>query len=127
MEIRFHYCAFDCGSNTKETHIGNERVEKLESFAHDNGALISKDALHFIADFGGAVDHVLKNVIEKAKAAYPKFDGWVVLNQEQVEELLSPDGPQHEEQVEVSSPQIWNSQSFSLRTLHQVLPLSDEK
>lgn|GEM_PF-4376623 len=66
----------------------NDAVTILEQKAHDAGALISRDALLFIAGFGGASDHVLEKVISTAKKEHPRFDGWVVLNKEQVTSLL---------------------------------------
>ena len=63
-------------------------MSTLEKKAHDQGALISQDGLSFIADFGGGADHVLETVITRAKKIYPRFDGWVVLNLEQVQDAL---------------------------------------
>lgn len=81
----------------------DKQLEELEKKAHDGGALISREGLQFIFDFGGAADPVLKNVIEKSKEKHPRFDGWVVLNKEQVVELLEGKRNNNENVVESST------------------------
>ena len=54
-------------SNTNTKMSVEEMKEQLEKMAHQNGALISHDALVFIANFGGGAFHILETVIERAK------------------------------------------------------------
>jgi len=88
-------------SDMKEENTENiEPTTDLEKKAHEEGALVSKDALEFIANFGGGADHVLEKVIRIAKKEHPRFDGWVVLSREQVMELLGEKENEQEQKKE---------------------------
>jgi len=63
--------------------------KKLEQKAHDKGALISGEGIRHIMNFGGGAEKALKDVVERGRNAYPRFDGWTVLNKSQVISLLS--------------------------------------
>lgn len=59
----------------------------LEKVAHVNGALISEEALSELALHGSGAETELRSLIEKAKIAYPRFDGWIILNMERIRTL----------------------------------------
>ncbi len=89
------YASIPSDMEEKKEQREEELMERLEKKAHAKGALISGDGLSFITDFGGGAEHVLDTVIERAKKEFPRFDGWVVLNKEQVITLLG-EGPNTE-------------------------------
>lgn len=70
-----------------------EREAILEKTAHREGVLISEDALTRIASYGDEAEAVLRSLIEKAKIAYPRFDGWIILNNERITTLLEESAP----------------------------------
>ena len=70
----------------------DEMVRALEAHAHEQYALISSDALRFIAsqhDTQEAQIGTLNRVIALAKARFPKEGDWVVINKERVLSVLS--------------------------------------
>ena len=74
----------------RSLHVHFDVLEKkFEQKAHDMGALISSEGLKLIMSFGGGAENILIDVIEKGKSRFPRFDGWVVLNKSQVEDLIS--------------------------------------
>ncbi len=67
-------------------------IKTLEQHAHTAYALISSDALRFIASQNGTYDEqveTLNRVIALAKTRYPKEGDWVVINKERVITLLA--------------------------------------
>lgn len=72
--------------------IDTDSLPALESFAHERYALISSDALRFIAGQGhdiGSQLALLERVITLAKVRYPKEGDWIVINKERVLSVLS--------------------------------------
>jgi hypothetical protein len=70
---------------------GGDTMKILESYAHEKSALVSSDALRFIASQEGDLDAqrvTLDRVIAGAKARYPKENDWVVINKERVLAIL---------------------------------------
>jgi hypothetical protein len=68
------------------------RIQELESYAHTQYALVSSDALRFIAGQSGTPEEereTLDRVIALAKTKYPKEGEWVVINKERVLAVLS--------------------------------------
>jgi hypothetical protein len=75
----------------EETEI-HDVIKVLEQHAHTAYALISSDALRFIASQNGTHEEqiaTLDHVIALAKARYPKEGDWVVINKERVLAVLS--------------------------------------
>ncbi len=67
-------------------------MNALEAHAQDARVLISSDALRFIiaqSTSDAERMEMLNNIIVTAKAAYPKEDGWVVVNKERILALLA--------------------------------------
>ncbi len=70
----------------------DDTLHVLEEYAHTKTALISSDALRYVASQGGAIEEqivTLDRVIALAKAQFPKEDEWIVINKERVISLLS--------------------------------------
>ena len=64
--------------------------DSLESYAHSLNVLCSSDALRMIEDQAASLEEqyaTLDSVIERAKGAYPREDGWLVLNRERINEV----------------------------------------
>ncbi len=66
-------------------------IAELENDAHMHNVLLSSDALRAIVDRGETVPkskEILSDVIARAKASYPREDGWIILNRERVNALF---------------------------------------
>lgn len=75
-----------------------EEVERegahLEERAHQKNVLLSSDALRFIiSQAESAEDEValLDAIVGRAKEAYPREDGWIVINRARISELFASD------------------------------------
>jgi len=78
-----------------ETHEGatEESIENtLEEAAHKHNVLLSSDALRLVIDHGETETRsleLLEELISRAKASYPREDGWIVLNRERALTLFA--------------------------------------
>lgn len=66
-------------------------IAELENDAHMHNVLLSSDALRAIVDRGETTPkskEILSDVITRAKASYPREDGWIILNRERVNALF---------------------------------------
>ena len=66
-------------------------VTKLEGYAHEHNVLLSSDALRMVVDHANTEEasmELLIDIVNRAKAAYAREDGWVVLNRERVMTLF---------------------------------------
>jgi hypothetical protein len=76
----------------EETDEDDSLAMRLENDAHAHNVLLSSDAMRAIQDHGETEDGaiaLLDTLIERAKAAYPREDGWIVLNRERVMALFA--------------------------------------
>ena len=76
---------------TMETISVTETMSTLETFAHTNYALLSSDALAYIAQLGNTEEEQIQkisDIIAKAKAQFPKEGDWIVINKERVLSVL---------------------------------------
>jgi hypothetical protein len=71
-----------------ETTDAPDALRALEMYAHEHNALISSEALRFIAGQEDA-EATLGRVIALAKARYPKEGEWIVINKERVLAVLA--------------------------------------
>ena len=73
--------------------VRTETERKIETTAHENSCLLSKEACTFIANSArGEEDEavaLVSRVVEEGKKVFPKEDGWLLLNKERVNTLLS--------------------------------------
>ena len=73
--------------------VRTETERKIETTAHENSCLLSKEACVFIANSArGEEDEavaLVSRVVEEGKKVFPKEDGWLLLNKERVSTLLS--------------------------------------
>jgi len=80
----------------------------LEDRAHAHNVLLSSDAIRLILDQAESpADELalLDAIITRAKVAYPREDGWVVINRARIAELFSyDDAPEVEEQTPEVAP-----------------------
>lgn len=77
---------------TTTVPVETDALHALEMRAHEQYALVSSDALRFIARHSSDVSaHIamLDKVIARAKAQYPKEGDWIVINKERLTSLLS--------------------------------------
>ncbi|MBX9906905.1 hypothetical protein K2X96_03340, partial [Patescibacteria group bacterium] len=83
-------------------------IAYLEDAAHAHNVLLSSDALRAIIDQGETLhdnETLLTEVIARAKGAYPREDGWIILNRERVTALFADEESEEDTEVEeVSTP-----------------------
>lgn len=99
------YESYFAGASVSESKA-DEVVTELENRAHAQKALLSSDAItYFMRSTEGALDRneALDTVITDAKKDYPLEDGWIVINQVRMEQLLDAT-PKQSPEVGASLP-----------------------
>lgn len=87
------YAAYNAWQQGASAEVSDQDAifDRLEAQAHRDNVLLSSDAMRALLDQGvtevGAQE-LLTESIERAKAAYPREDGWIVLNRERVHALF---------------------------------------
>lgn len=80
----------------KDDALSSQEIDKeIELLAHREGALIGNTGLKLISSFDERAKEVFGVILKRAKIKYPRFDGWVILNVDQLIELLD------EENIEI--------------------------
>lgn len=76
---------------TDEDPFQEENLTELENHAHRNHALLSSDAMRYLAHGIPSDEQIstLDSVIAAAQKTYPSEDGWVVINLSRMEQLLA--------------------------------------
>ncbi len=79
--------------NDEEAPEGDmqDAISHLENIAHGHNVLLSSDALRLMIDQSDTTEEastMLQDLIERAKASYPREDGWIILNRERVMALF---------------------------------------
>ncbi len=77
-------------SNNAHHMIDDVEMTRIENHAHAERVLLSSDAIrHFITTTSSMPERMdaLDQVIQAAKAQYPAEDGWIVLNENRMQEL----------------------------------------
>lgn len=78
-------------ANRAET-TDTDEMSELENQAHEELALFSSDAMrYFMEKVNANRSQELSALITKAKTIFPSENGWVVINQERIEQLLGAD------------------------------------
>ncbi len=84
-------------SEAEEPEEDDNNIEShLENIAHRESILLSSDALRAIIDQGETTEESeahLREVITRAKASYPREDGWIILNRERLNTLFKAEVP----------------------------------
>lgn len=65
--------------------------DDFEDKIHKAGVLMSRDAMHYLLSHEENTDSLFERLVKKARAIYPRYDGWTVLTKKQILELLSED------------------------------------
>lgn len=69
----------------------DEVLTQIENRAHAENVLLSSDVLRAVSEQGETMDEkliVLTEVISRAKATFPREDGWIILNRERMHQLF---------------------------------------
>ena len=89
-DVQVGYESYFAGSSVTEKQA-DQIVTNLENRAHSQKALLSSDAIAlFLTTTEGEVDRneELDRVISTAKSDYPLEDGWIVINQTRMQQLV---------------------------------------
>jgi hypothetical protein len=79
-------------TNINEETENDEAVAYLEARAHRHNLILSSDAIRLIIDQADSLEEqesLLDEVAARAKEAYPREDGWTVLNRERIAALFA--------------------------------------
>ncbi len=87
--------------STELSDEGDALSDRLITQASDLGVLLSPDGVRYLSSYSEGDQHVARTLLDtaasKAREKYPKEDGWIHLNQERLESILSPIMPKRQD------------------------------